>query len=400
MDGGIAVMSKEIAGLLSVCALACANMLPNPARAQTDTLPVLVPSQTLEPTDTELYSSPGAFPNNLGFGFMMSLDSRNVLVSEPGYQNNDNRGRIAAFERSSNSQWARTGSLDATPPLPGDSFGAEIALSHDYLLATSISGTYLFHKIKGTWTQTDMLPGVRAWATTGQTIEPPYLFSIGDVYRIGPHDKLHKTQTLQGDPVLPSGSFGVADAISDGVLAIGDTADNAEQGAVYIFKEQHGRWTREQKIIASDGASGDAFGYNIALKGDLMAILASGKDLRYQDPACSGSYYTGGAVYIYKRIRGVWTEQQQIQAGCLTFSQPLGISQEWLAIGGGSDDVVYRRSHTGRAEATFIPFGRTGTGSNSAGSLELHGSTLLVGTGNYASLPGAVNVYELRKSAP
>ena len=59
-----------------------------------------------------------------------------------------------------------------------------------------------------------------------------------------------------------------------------------------------------QKLLASDGAAGDSFGATVAVDGDTAVIAATGK------PAFG--LPRGGAVYVFTRIAGLWTEQQQL----------------------------------------------------------------------------------------
>ena len=49
-------------------------MLPIAAPAQTNSLPVLTPTQTLTPTDQETYPTPGSYPYDLLFGASLALD--------------------------------------------------------------------------------------------------------------------------------------------------------------------------------------------------------------------------------------------------------------------------------------------------------------------------------------
>jgi hypothetical protein len=367
--------------------LVLAALLPAAAPAQTSSLPTLTPTQTLAPTDEETYPSPGSFPAQLYFGANMFLDHKTLMVSMVGY--NNQTGRIALFNKGSDGQWVRTGSIDPTPPIAYDTFGP-VALSHDYLMAAAGSGTSLWHESQGTWLQTDKLNGVLPWSSMGLALDPPWMFIVDDVYRIGPHGRLTKTQTL-GDP---QSSLGVADAAQGGTLAIGDTS-NPVQGGVYVFSLRHGQWVEKQLLTASNGVLNDAFGLGISISGDLMAIVATGRNLRYQDPACQSLYYTGGAVYIFKRIHGWWTEQQEIDADCVFFTEQVNVNQEWLAVNGGADNIVYHRAHE-RGSEMFVPFGHTGPDLVGA-RMKLSGSTLLVGTGASPQFPpGQVYIYDLR----
>jgi hypothetical protein len=385
---------EALARLFCALALTCVALLPTASWAQATPLPILTPTQTLTPTDEETYSSPGAFPNALYFGGTVALDERNVLVSMSGY--NSQTGRIAVFGKGANNQWVRTGNIDPTPQLQYDYFGGLVALDHGYLMVTAGTGTSLFRREQERWTQTDKLAGVLAWQSTGQTINPPWAFIVGDVYRITPHGKLQKTGQTLSDEVPPTlTSFGATDASDGNTLAIGDTSYNNEEGAVYVFELEHGQWVQKQQLVTSDGVSGDAFSYGISIAGDLMAITASGRNLRYEDPNCPGTYYTGGSVYIFERINGQWTQQQEIDADCTSFSNSVQVNREWLAVNAaGADNIVYHRSHE-RGSQMFEAFGHTGTDIQGYG-MKLFGSTMVVGSPGLEFPPGQAYVYDLR----
>ncbi|MBK7148919.1 MAG: FG-GAP repeat protein [Bacteroidetes bacterium] len=52
----------------------------------------------------------------------------------------------------------------------------------------------------------------------------------------------------------------------------GATAANA--GSAYIFKQTAGVWAQQQKIVASDRAASDNFGYSVAISGDYAIVGA------------------------------------------------------------------------------------------------------------------------------
>jgi hypothetical protein len=77
-------------------------------------------------------------------------------------------------------------------------------------------------------------------------------------------------------------------------------------GAVYVFTRSGGVWTEQAKLLASDGDSYDYFGNSVALDGDTAVIGASGED--------DGGTDLNGAAYVFTRSGGVWTEQAKLLA--------------------------------------------------------------------------------------
>jgi hypothetical protein len=62
--------------------------LPQPAVAQTTTLPTLVPIQQLTPTDAEIYPTPGSTPRQVGFGAAIAIQHDTAMISMPDYLDN------------------------------------------------------------------------------------------------------------------------------------------------------------------------------------------------------------------------------------------------------------------------------------------------------------------------
>ena len=65
----------------------------------------------------------------------------------------------------------------------------------------------------------------------------------------------------------------------------------------------NGVWQEEAKLVPTDGASGDRFGYDVALSGD-TAIIGSPDDDDKGDNSGSG--------YVYTKIDGKWIENVKI----------------------------------------------------------------------------------------
>src|SRR5690606_34801582 len=87
--------------------------------------------------------------------------------------------------------------------------------------------------------------------------------------------------------------FGYSVSLSGDTLAVGayfedsaaigvngDQADNSAgaSGAVYVFRRSGGVWTQEAYLKASNAEAGDLFGYSVSLSGDSLAIGAQRED--------------------------------------------------------------------------------------------------------------------------
>ena len=121
------------------------------------------------------------------------------------------------------------------------------------------------------------------------------------------------TQTATLTPSDGGEGFGTSVAISGDTIIVG--AANASNqfrrspsapvqgpGAAYIFVKPASGWknmTETAKLTASDGANGDAFGYQVSISGNTAAIGALF--------AHSGA----GAAYVFVRPTGGWSKMTQ-----------------------------------------------------------------------------------------
>ncbi len=122
-----------------------------------------------------------------------------------------------------------------------------------------------------------------------------YIFVVSDRNFIQ-QQKLTASDSVNGD------SFGLSVTLnSDGstalIAAVGAPAD----GAVYVFVNNGGNWSQQQKLTASDGAYGDRFGYSVSLSADGNTALIGALY------ATVGANDSQGAAYV-----------QQAQSGSLT----------------------------------------------------------------------------------
>jgi len=388
--------------------LSLALILPQPAVAQSTAPPLLVPTQQLMPTDAEIYPTPGSAPRQVGFGAAIALQRDTALISMPDYQ--PNAGRVALFKRDASGQWERDGSIDpaSTPGVygPAYGFGEGVVLRDDYALILSTTANYLYRKVHDQWTLLDLASGVCCFEPNGETLAPPFLFVTNKVYRIGPQGKLQQTQTLVGDDPTFEDGFGNEVSVSDGTLVITATSGDGDRGALYTFEQQDGVWVRRQKLVANDGAVGDQLGTDVVISGDIIVAAAGGKDFDYLNPSCNNQT-TSGAVYIFARVRGIWTQVQEIVNPCVDGFQVVALDHDWLTVSGsfvlGTPTVgtlVYRRENRPRSsDVSFVPYGTITLPDNgSQTQVVIQGSTLFSADGGGFQFPaGAVNVYERGK---
>ena len=148
------------------------------------------------------------------------------------------------------------------------------------------------------------------------------------------------------------------------------------------------------KLLASDAAANDFYGFGVAIDGDTAVVGAFNAD--------------GGAVYVYVFSGGSWSEQAILTAsdtiGSEEFGEAVSISGETIVVGAPNDTVsstqhgsayVFVRSGTTWSEqAKLTP--SDGTDDDEFGeSISISGDTIVVGakSGPSASGTGAAYVF-------
>lgn len=123
----------------------------------------------------------------------------------------------------------------------------------------------------------------------------------------------HQEQVLTGSDALPGSRFGAAIALQGDWLLIGASGQirvdgsSTIQGAVYVFRRGPGGWTEVQKLVAGDGEVGDLFGYAIAVQGNLAVIGAFLEDIEFTPVVIDT-----GAVYLFDLAGNTWTQTQRL----------------------------------------------------------------------------------------
>ena len=155
---------------------------------------------------------------------------------------------------------------------------------------------------------------------------------IGDA--CDPNNDLETPKLLASDGVI-NDRFGFAVAVDGASALIGAPYDDSFTGSAYAFtRDSLGRWV-EQKLTASDRATGDRFGNAVAIDGDTALIAAHWDDYR-----CGNC----GSVYVFTRDQqGVWSEQQELFAvndllSSQYFGQSVALDGDTAVVGVDGDD--------------------------------------------------------------
>ncbi|MHB8788683.1 MAG: thrombospondin type 3 repeat-containing protein [Desulfobulbaceae bacterium] len=201
--------------------------------------------------------------------------------------------------------WFQQAKLTAGDGAENDQFGYSVAISGDTIVvgAPNNGAAYVFVK-----------PAV-GWSTMTQTAKMTASDGAADDY------------------------FGGSLAISGDTIVVGARYNNANGGAsgsAYVYAKPASGWidmTQTAKLTAGDGASGDIFGYSVAISGDTIVVGAiynndySGSAYVFAMPP-SGWYYM---TQTAKLTAGDGAAQDQ-------FGRSIAISGDTIVVGAPYDD--------------------------------------------------------------
>jgi hypothetical protein len=267
-----------------------------------------------------------------------------------------------------NGVWAQQAYLKADNADMGDNFGASVAIDGDTIVvgaqheasnakgvggdetnntASGSGAAYVFVRAAGVWTQQAYLKAddTKAGAVFGASVA-----ISGDTVVVGGHDTTHvpgaayvfqRTGATWAAPVHLGASnpdtddyFGFSVAISGDTLIVGapNEASNATgvdgvqtnnsltgAGAAYVFQRNGQAWTQQAYLKATNTGMSDAFGYDVTISGDTVAVSAiyeTGKatGVGGDQTNRAANYYNAGAAYVYARTGTTWAPQAYVKA--------------------------------------------------------------------------------------
>ena len=136
--------------------------------------------------------------------------------------------------------------------------------------------------------------------------------------------------------------FGYSVSIGGGTALVGAYRDDDagdSSGSAYVFRFDGSQWTQQQKLTASDGSPGDAFGSRVAIEDGVIVVGA---------PSDDAQFVNQGSVYVFRFDGSSWVESQNLGSSTLTanaqYGAALELEQGRLAVGAPGDDgaFVYR----------------------------------------------------------
>ncbi|MBI5762535.1 MAG: thrombospondin type 3 repeat-containing protein [Planctomycetes bacterium] len=300
------------------------------------------------------------------FGYAVAVMGDTVVV---GAQSDTHAGGASAgsayvFVRSGTT-WSQQAKLIASDAAVADLFGAAVALSGDTALVgatfednaggSEAGSAYVFVRTGTVWTQQTKLIASDAAASdlfgssvalSGDTAvvgatadDNAGGANAGSAYVFVRSGTTWTEQTkLTASDAATSDQFGVSVSISGDTALVGANGDDhpgeADAGSAYVFTRSGVTWTQQARLIASDAAAADNFGFSVALSGDTALIGA------WQDDNVGGA--DAGAAFVFIRSGVVWTQHSKLIASDAAagdiFGVSVALSGDTAVVGARADD--------------------------------------------------------------
>ncbi|HUD40540.1 MAG TPA: FG-GAP repeat protein [Dokdonella sp.] len=302
-----------------------------------------------------------------------------ALVSAPSSTANGRPGIVRSFRRGPDGWVPGSFTISMPAPVAGDQFGCSLALDGDWaVIGTCTSGTLAaaagavqVARFSGDFSSMLSLTE----RTDPQGAQEDYLGLRVDISRDGPtlivgslgadlYGNVNQGVVLAGRsstgeaPTLQRAmdvGQGLSQASATHIAADGDLlllgASNESvgiqtgRGAAYVYRrDAAGLYRLEARLLAPDGQAADAFGFGVALRGEVAMIGAAGRGQSGIEGA--------GAVYVFRRSGGNWTLEAQLQSEApsaqATYGLSIGFDGTTALISDRNERVeVYARAGTG-----------------------------------------------------
>jgi hypothetical protein len=287
---------------------------------------------------------PQAGSNDL-VGISVAMENDLLAIGAPGFNPGLTNsvglnGTVYVYQRGTNGFWTEQARITAPDAQRNDRFGVSIAMNGQSLVigssfhsdfgATNNGSIYVFDFTAVGWqlaakiTPNDLTNnsnfGERV-AISGDTIiagAASSILSTGLVFNVLAPGAAYVYSRSTVDPFFRPWTFqqklvptnaAVADQFGFSVAVNNDTAlvgapFSASGGSVYAYTRTATNWTEQAQLVSSNSAAGDNFGFSVSFLGNRALIGAPGKT----SDRVSGL----GAAYIFEQADTAWFEQQEL----------------------------------------------------------------------------------------
>lgn len=244
---------------------------------------------------------PASLERNDSFGYAVAMQGNLMLVGAVGDDGAaPGCGRVYVYERGA-SQWQLVQELVPSDPVVAAFFGDGLAMDGDTALIGArfangpvdmTGAAYVFVRQGGVWVeQAKLIPSDGQW-----------------------DDSFGATLDLSGDTAV--------------VGMHGDDTFGLISGAAYVYRRNGTTWTQAQKLLASDGAAGDMFGFGVSIHGTRIVVGAHRKP---------DQGVRSGAAYVFEDLGSGFAQTTKLLASDGTnwaeFGRGVAIRNDMVAVG-------------------------------------------------------------------
>ncbi len=295
------------------------------------------------------------------FGYPVNIHDDVVIV---GAMKNDDNGPnsgsayifryVPDLGLPARSLWIQEAKLLPSDGDPGDHFGGAVAVSGDVAIVGAhrdvfpwewAGSAYIFCRVGNDWLEQAKLSGFPAGQDDFFGLSVAVQGGVAFVGAPGDDDNGHNSGSayvfrynpgssvpwqleakLQPQDAEAQQAFGWSLAISGDVLIVGAAREDDDRGSAYIFRfdPDTSEWIQEAKLLDRDGALGDFFGHTVAMEGDVVTVGA-----HLDDDGGLGS----GSAHQFRRLDGEWVQTAKLTASDAAYDDNFGRS---VAISGSN----------------------------------------------------------------
>lgn len=290
--------------------------------------------QTLTPSDPDIFDQ---------FGSAIAIDGDVAIIGahDKTIQGLNHSGAAYIFRRVGG-VWSEEAKLLPLVSEIHDNFGTAVDIQGDVAIVgapdfavSSFNGTgrvWVYRHSAGTWNlEQELVPSTafsdsstgRALTLDGNTIvtssRPWPLFSpnVAAVFEYN-GSSWNETAIIS----TPSGAqFATRLELEGDRLAISapyeDVGSVSTVGAVYVYERSAGAWSQMARIVPSSPSDSEFFGSDIGLEGDVIAIGAAHDDAH--------GIQTAGRIDVFRKQAGTWTLEQNLESSWPQNNASLGL---------------------------------------------------------------------------
>ncbi len=336
--------------------------------------------------EAKLVASDGAAGD--AFGYAVAIFGNTAIVGAPFDDATlADQGSAYIFQRSATGTWSQVVKVLPLDPAASDAFGASVALTNttvatsnfadlaivgsprdDFALIQDQGSAYIYKRATaGTWSQEAKVYVTGADAAASENfgwsvsiygdralVSAPFDTISSVLYRGSAYMFKRASTgvwTQESKLVATDGAaedyFGWSVCLFANQAMIGapydDIASSVDRGSAYIFQlSGTATWTQEAKVVGSDGVASDFFGVAVALQGNYAIASAPYDDAPVQGGGAA--FVDLGSAYLFTQA-GTSTWTQQTRFNCLDgqaeklFGNSVAIYGTTALLGANGDDI-------------------------------------------------------------